>query len=104
MKPLQIAAVWLSLCLPSAAHGDEAPAVVRFEQYDPACGVSVEYHDRLVVVTWPTGTQRQARVAFDLQENNPVVRSIDVAGNDGEFQTVAEALAPIYRLRVESAI
>ncbi len=39
-------------------------------------------------------------MTFDLHPGAPAIHSIDVAGDDTEFQTVAEELAPVYWLRV----
>ncbi|MCA9121672.1 MAG: hypothetical protein H6822_36240 [Planctomycetaceae bacterium] len=69
--------------------------------FDPACGVEISDQGSTVLLTWPIGDERHARLAFNLSTAKPLIDSIAVAQRpDMRFETIAELLDPILLLRV----
>jgi len=89
---------WFAFMASAVSRADLA---ANFQEYDPACRVSVRQQGAVLSVRWPIGGDEQAQVEIDLAEGKPLLRSIGIAtSRDAAFEPFATLLDPVYWVRV----
>jgi len=68
--------------------------------YNTECGIEISQHSSLIHVTWPLGTDKRARLIFDLSPSHPLISSAAVATNSQPLRVVASGLDPVLLIRV----
>jgi hypothetical protein len=93
--PAALLIAWASTVTSSA----QPPVILELEGYDPACGIDIAEEGPLIRVAWPMGSDHRARLTFEPAPGRPLIRSAAVAGPDGAYRTLAEALDPALLVR-----
>ena len=81
-----------------SAQADDTNASSAAADLESSIEISQDNHR--LIATWPIGSDRRGRIAFDLAADAPLIRSIEVASADEPFQIVAKDVDPVILLRV----
>lgn len=95
------------IIFPCLILGFDAPAVsastaeLSLDGYDQNCGIEVSQQDELIRVSWPVQDRGIGVVTFDLSDGLPLIHSMAISSAENSSpRVIAEALDPIYLLRV----
>ncbi|MBI2477609.1 MAG: hypothetical protein HYV60_02865 [Planctomycetia bacterium] len=85
----------------SGQRETRAPVSLEAVDFDPACGIEIVERDSQVLVTWPIGLERRARLTINLLTDQPLIQSISISRRpDAAFEPIAESLDPVLLVRV----
>ena len=81
------------LYLPVAAQ-----VPVNLHGYKPSGDVKVSVANRQLTAVWNAGTNQQARIVLDMEQQNPLIHSLSWNNGKKEWQQVASGLQPVFFL------